>query len=92
MPKPRKPLRLTYNPPTRPGWYAYRHCEGELEAVKLTQDDVDNAQGRFEVSLLLDIPFVDVWSTRKLKKRERCEEPRAAVYPYRPRNDSMSAA
>ena len=82
MPKPRKPLRLTYQPPTRTGWYAYRHLDGELEAVYLQQKDLQDAQGRYDVCTLLDLEFVDVWSTRKLKKRERCQEPRSRKPAY----------
>lgn len=72
MPKPRKPLRLTYTPPVRTGWYAYQHAGGELEAVYLGEDSLKNAQDRFQLALAVEITPADVWSTRKLKKRERC--------------------
>lgn len=74
MPKPRKPLRLTYNPPTKRGWYAYSHVGGEFEAVYLTERELDDAQSRFYLCTALDIAYADVWSTRKLKKRERVKE------------------
>ena len=72
MSKPRKSLRLTYTPPCHTGWYAYQHAGGELEAVYLGEDSLKNAQERFQLALAVKITPDDVWSTRKLKKRERC--------------------
>lgn len=71
MPKPRKPLRIGYAPPTKKGWYAYSHAGQDFEAVYLDDAALQNAQDRYDVSRKLDIPFVDVWSRRMLKKRER---------------------
>lgn len=74
MPKVRNVLRTTHKPPTKPGWYAYSHDGGKFEAVYLGTQDVQNAQDRYEVCLALDLPFVDIWSTRKLKKREHYDK------------------
>lgn len=71
MPKLRKPLRLTYTPPTRPGWYAYKHVHNDIEAVYLGKSDLEDAQSRYQMALLFDFEPADIWSTRKLKKRER---------------------
>lgn len=79
MPKPRKPLRATYTPPSRTGWYGYQHAGNNPEAIYLDEDGLTNAQSRFQTAIALNIPPADIWSTRKLKKRER------GGLPLRPR-------
>lgn len=68
--RPRKQLRFTYTPPARPGWYAYSHNEERAYAVHLDAELLQEAQDRYNLALLFDLIPTDLWSTRKLKKRE----------------------
>lgn len=74
MPKPRKRLRFTYSPPRKIGWWAYSHNRGPAEAVYLGQESLANARDRFELATAVEIEPADIWSTRRLKKRERGKE------------------
>ena len=71
MAKPRKPLRLTFYPPTTQGWYAYSHNGGPFEAIYLDEEGIENAVDRFLIAQFVELEPVDLWSTRRLKKRER---------------------
>ncbi len=78
MPKPRKPLRTTHTPPSRTGWYGYQHAGGYSKAIYLDEDGLKDAQHRFQIAIAFNIPPTDIWSARKLKKRERGGLPFAA--------------
>lgn len=71
MPRPRKIIRTTYEPPTKEGWYAYSHADGPFRVFYLNKESLESAKERYDVCKALGLPFVDVWSTRRLKKRER---------------------
>lgn len=76
MAKPRKPLRLTQTPPNHTGWWAYSHVTdcGAIEAIYLGKKELKEAQERHAIAEAVEINPADVWSTRRLKKRERCEK------------------
>lgn len=77
MPKPRKLLRLTFTPPKQRGWWAYSHASGAFEAVYLLEEDLEHARERHALAEAVEIMPADVWSTRRLKKRERGTEPKS---------------
>ena len=72
MAKPRKPLRLTLSPPNHTGWWAYSHNREPLEAIYLGKECLEDAQRRYALAEAVEINPVDIWSARRLKKRERC--------------------
>lgn len=72
MPKPRKPIFVSHVPPSKPGWYAVAECwEDDYFAVQLNKAQVEEARKRYELCLAVDLVPSELWSKRRLRKRER---------------------
>jgi hypothetical protein len=63
----------TTKPPSKPGWWAYQHCQDpEPGGILMTHETIKDAKNRYNMAKVLDLPMnFDAWSYRKLRRNER---------------------